>query len=236
MVPAGPRRPDRADGRAAPGRPARLDRFLRELNGGAGGHPHRPRPARQRADPADALALRLDAAALPDPGRGPPRPARPSTTPRPTATPATTTSARSRPGTCSAPSASTRRCRGSGCWRSAARSSRGRDRLPHRRALILGRREKRSRQRQAAPPPGQRAQPGGGPYVQSLRLDGRPYAQPWTTYCALARGATLTFRLGRRPDRRWGARPPPRRPRSARTGRCRRAPARPERAHRFTLA
>jgi predicted alpha-1,2-mannosidase len=59
-------------------------------------------------------------------------------------------------------------------------------RLPHRRrALILGR--------------------GHGPYVQSLRLDGRAHAKPWTTYCALARGATLAFRLGPRPDRRWGA-------------------------------
>ncbi|HYJ23062.1 MAG TPA: GH92 family glycosyl hydrolase [Solirubrobacterales bacterium] len=59
-------------------------------------------------------------------------------------------------------------------------------RLPHRRrALILGN--------------------GRGPYVQSLRLNGRPYGKPWTTYCALARGATLSFRLGTRPDRRWGA-------------------------------
>jgi predicted alpha-1,2-mannosidase len=59
-------------------------------------------------------------------------------------------------------------------------------RLSHgRRALILG--------------------SGPGPYVQSLRLDGHRYAKPWTTYCALARGATLSFRLGRRPNRRWGA-------------------------------
>ena len=59
-------------------------------------------------------------------------------------------------------------------------------RLPHRRrALILG--------------------SGPGPYVQSLRLDGRPHAQPWTTYCALAAGGTLSFRLGRRPNRRWGS-------------------------------
>jgi predicted alpha-1,2-mannosidase len=59
-------------------------------------------------------------------------------------------------------------------------------RLPHRRrALILGR--------------------GAGPYVQSLRLDGRRHSKPWTTYCALARGATLDFRLGPRPNRRWGA-------------------------------
>jgi putative alpha-1,2-mannosidase len=59
-------------------------------------------------------------------------------------------------------------------------------RLPHRRrALILG--------------------SGHGYYVQSLRFDGRPSGQPWTTYCALARGATLSYRLGRRPNRRWGA-------------------------------
>ena len=59
-------------------------------------------------------------------------------------------------------------------------------RLPHRRrALIVG--------------------AGHGPYVQSLRLDGRAYGKPWTTYCELAGGATLSFRLGPRPDRRWGA-------------------------------
>jgi len=46
---------------------------------------------------------------------------------------------------------------------------------------------------------------GHGPYVQSLRLGGRAHGKPWTTYCALARGATLSFRLGQRPNRRWGA-------------------------------
>jgi predicted alpha-1,2-mannosidase len=46
---------------------------------------------------------------------------------------------------------------------------------------------------------------GQGPYVQALRLDGHAYGKPWTTYCALARGATLSFRLGPRPNRRWGA-------------------------------
>ncbi len=61
-------------------------------------------------------------------------------------------------------------------------------RLPQRRrALILG--------------------DGSGPYVQSLRLNGHAYARPWTTYCALARGATLSFRLGQRPNRRWGSAP-----------------------------
>lgn len=61
-------------------------------------------------------------------------------------------------------------------------------RLPHRRrALIIA--------------------SGHGPYVQALRFDGHRYTKPWTTYCALARGATLSFRLGPRPDRRWGAAP-----------------------------
>lgn len=45
---------------------------------------------------------------------------------------------------------------------------------------------------------------GDGPYVQSLRLGGRPYGRPWLNWCALARGATLDFELGRRPSR-WGA-------------------------------
>ncbi len=59
-------------------------------------------------------------------------------------------------------------------------------RLPHRRrALIVGR--------------------GRGPYVHSLRLNGHVYGKPWTTYCALARGATLSFQLGQRPNRSWGA-------------------------------
>ena len=82
-------------------------------------------------------------------------------------------------------------------------------RLPHRRrALILA-------------ATGQRC-----PTSSSLRAQ-RPhaYAKPWTTYCALARGATLSFRLGPRPNRRWGAagrRPAVVRPSAAR---CRRAPA-----------
>lgn len=63
---------------------------------------------------------------------------------------------------------------------------------------------------------------GRGPYVDSLRLDGRPHARPWTTYCELAGGATLSFRLSPRPDRRWGAapaaRPPSYGPRDPRHG------------------
>lgn len=43
------------------------------------------------------------------------------------------------------------------------------------------------------------------PYVQSLRIDGRAYDRPWTTYCALAGGAVLSFDLSPRPNRRWGS-------------------------------
>lgn len=76
-------------------------------------------------------------------------------------------------------------------------------RLPHRRRAVI-------------------TTEGRGFYVQSLRLGGHAQSQPWTTYCALAGGADLSFQLGRRPDRRWGAgaaaappsfgphRPPPR--------------------------
>lgn len=46
---------------------------------------------------------------------------------------------------------------------------------------------------------------GHGPYVRSLKLNGHPFSQPWTTYCALARGATLSFRLGKKPNAKWGA-------------------------------
>jgi predicted alpha-1,2-mannosidase len=43
------------------------------------------------------------------------------------------------------------------------------------------------------------------PYIQSLRVGGHAYDRPWTTYCALAGGADLAFRLGSRPNRAWGS-------------------------------
>jgi predicted alpha-1,2-mannosidase len=58
-------------------------------------------------------------------------------------------------------------------------------RLPHRRRALL-------------------LTSGHGRYIHSLRLNGHAYAQPWTTYCALSRGATLSFQLGLQPNRRWG--------------------------------
>jgi predicted alpha-1,2-mannosidase len=42
-------------------------------------------------------------------------------------------------------------------------------------------------------------------YIQRMSFGGNPYGRPWTTYCALARGATLTYRLGTSPNRAWGA-------------------------------
>jgi predicted alpha-1,2-mannosidase len=59
-------------------------------------------------------------------------------------------------------------------------------RLPHRRKAVI-------------------STSGRGIYVQSLRLRGHPYSPPWTTYRTLAAGADLSFELGRRPNRRWGA-------------------------------
>jgi predicted alpha-1,2-mannosidase len=80
-------------------------------------------------------------------------------------------------------------------------------RLPHRRrALILA--SARSVTSSGAGKKRHRVvhslSPSAAPYVQSLRLNGRAYARPWTTYCDLARGATLSFALGTHPDRRWG--------------------------------
>jgi predicted alpha-1,2-mannosidase len=46
--------------------------------------------------------------------------------------------------------------------------------------------------------------PAAAPYIRSLRLNGHAYGQPWTTYCALAQGARLAFQLGPHPDRKWG--------------------------------
>jgi predicted alpha-1,2-mannosidase len=44
-----------------------------------------------------------------------------------------------------------------------------------------------------------------GRYIQAMRLDGRVYGKPWVAYCELARGARLRFRLGPKPNRRWGS-------------------------------
>ena len=207
---------------------ARLDRFLRKLNGGPGGTHTDHALLGNEPTLHVALALRLDAAALPHPGRGPPRPAA-STAPRPTATPATTTSARSPPGTCSAPSASTRRCPGVGLLAigsplfgraddRACRTAAGRD--------LAAARSRRPRQGKRRGRP----QPGRAPYIQALRLDGRAYGQA-LDHLLRARPRRHP-RLPARPPTRTaaGAAPPPRRRRpSAPAARCRRTPARLDR-------
>lgn len=42
------------------------------------------------------------------------------------------------------------------------------------------------------------------PYIQAMRFDGHAYGRPWTSFCALARGVTLSYRLGPHPNRDWG--------------------------------
>lgn len=47
--------------------------------------------------------------------------------------------------------------------------------------------------------------PSSAPYIRGLRIDGRRTSKPWTTWCALARGANLAFELSSHPDRKWGS-------------------------------
>jgi putative alpha-1,2-mannosidase len=50
------------------------------------------------------------------------------------------------------------------------------------------------------------------PYVQTLILDGKPYARSWLPWPTIARGGRLSFELGPQPNRSWasevGNRPP----------------------------
>ncbi len=43
------------------------------------------------------------------------------------------------------------------------------------------------------------------PYIRGMQFNGRSYSRPWTTYCALSRGARLSYQLGPNPNRHWGA-------------------------------
>jgi predicted alpha-1,2-mannosidase len=45
------------------------------------------------------------------------------------------------------------------------------------------------------------------PYVQELRLNGKPYNSTWLPYETIAPGATLHFKLGRTPNTRWATDP-----------------------------
>jgi predicted alpha-1,2-mannosidase len=46
---------------------------------------------------------------------------------------------------------------------------------------------------------------GHGAYTAGLKLNGHAYAKPWTTYCALAGGATLAYELAAKPAKDWAA-------------------------------
>jgi predicted alpha-1,2-mannosidase len=65
----------------------------------------------------------------------------------------------------------------------------------------------RHKGRHGKPPKARRIalSPSAAPYIRSLQLNGHSYGRPWTTYCALSRGAQLSFQLGPHPDRSWGA-------------------------------
>ncbi|HEX8774148.1 MAG TPA: GH92 family glycosyl hydrolase [Pyrinomonadaceae bacterium] len=45
------------------------------------------------------------------------------------------------------------------------------------------------------------------PYVQELRLNGKPYDSTWLPYEVIAKGATLQFKLGSTPNTRWATAP-----------------------------
>jgi putative alpha-1,2-mannosidase len=45
------------------------------------------------------------------------------------------------------------------------------------------------------------------PYVQELRLDGKPHESTWLPFERIAKGATLRFKLGTTPHTRWATAP-----------------------------
>jgi putative alpha-1,2-mannosidase len=45
------------------------------------------------------------------------------------------------------------------------------------------------------------------PYVQSLRVNGKPSEKTWLPYSVLSQGATLHFKLGNAPNKEWGTKP-----------------------------
>lgn len=47
--------------------------------------------------------------------------------------------------------------------------------------------------------------PSRAPYIRGLRIDGHRASRPWTTWCAISRGANLTFELAPHPNRKWGS-------------------------------
>jgi predicted alpha-1,2-mannosidase len=47
--------------------------------------------------------------------------------------------------------------------------------------------------------------PSSAPYIGGLRINGHLASKPWTTWCALSRGANLAFELSSHPNRKWGS-------------------------------
>jgi predicted alpha-1,2-mannosidase len=83
--------------------------------------------------------------------------------------------------------------------------------LPHHRRATISTsayafRRPRRKSKHGKPPKVRRIalSPSAAPYIRSLRIDGRAHGKPWTTYCALAKGADLSFQLGPHPNRSWG--------------------------------
>lgn len=44
-------------------------------------------------------------------------------------------------------------------------------------------------------------------YIQSARLNGRPWNKPWFSHADIANGAKLVFEMGPQPNRNWGSAP-----------------------------
>jgi len=48
---------------------------------------------------------------------------------------------------------------------------------------------------------------GGKFYIQSARLNGKPFARTWITHQEIIAGGELVFVMGAQPNRSWGAKP-----------------------------
>jgi len=45
------------------------------------------------------------------------------------------------------------------------------------------------------------------PYVQSLTVNGQPWNKPWIRFADIARGGSLAYELGTKPNTHWGSDP-----------------------------
>lgn len=44
-------------------------------------------------------------------------------------------------------------------------------------------------------------------YIQSATLNGKPWDKPWISHADIVNGGTLELKMGRHPNRQWGASP-----------------------------